>query len=74
MSVVKCIDCHVEFKSDQHVCRPDAKTEPACGDCRFWLEGDNNSGYCRRMPPVVVAPNTSEFPLIYNKNWCGEFR
>lgn len=55
-----------------------------CRECRFY-HGSNRlpEGFCRRFPPSVMIQRNecedcweakSEYPIVRNKDWCGEFR
>jgi hypothetical protein len=57
------------------------KTEPNCSQCgyyRFYLDNkDRTIGICRRAPPSVLIDHEGDpisvWPLVDNKNFCGEF-
>ena len=42
-----------------------------CIDCKFYVpfRTGNDKGECRRYPP----DNNNEFPVVKDKDWCGEF-
>jgi len=50
----------------------------SCGQCRFWLDGDE-LGVCHRHAPMPYAaenePGDAEtvWPLTSANQWCGEF-
>lgn len=46
-----------------------------CENCRFWLEYDEDGGFCRRFPPecVVVDDDLHALqPKVMHRDWCGE--
>jgi hypothetical protein len=55
------------------------RSTDSCEVCRFWdclsssnPSDDENSGYCRRLPPRV-STRLAIWPLVCGDDWCGEF-
>lgn len=63
--------------------------EEKCINCKFYLEGSDRSGMCRRHPPLPVVSISyngpgevyssdqsynSFFPEVYTDEWCGEWK
>jgi len=53
-------------------------TTDICKDCRFWQQGQDGFGICRRYPPT--DPKTADarwpswrYPITEMNYWCGEF-
>lgn len=51
---------------------------PSCGSCSFFeREPKEETGYCRRYPPVIINLNDDEYesilPIVNLTDWCGEF-
>ena len=49
------------------------------GNCKACLFFGNNlegrKGYCKRYPPQPVGEgNISKYPIVYQDDWCGEYR
>lgn len=45
-----------------------------CATCRWW-QGEEDLGYCKRFPPLVVVINSeseTEFPVMRHDDHCGE--
>lgn len=52
---------------------------PTCKDCFYHREiGNEIAVACHRYPPAITKVEegriTSNFPLINNETWCGEYR
>jgi len=54
---------------------------PKCEHCKFLFQLEvhpEDSGLCRRFPPVVMRhdANTTltSFPYVQLEEWCGEFQ
>jgi hypothetical protein len=54
-----------------------------CSDCKFFMhvQGNNENGVCRRMPPLafpVLTPQgmipVSNFAIVQKAAWCGEYK
>lgn len=61
--------------------------EQECWSCIFYLREDDENGWCRRHPPVIVesminkgisAENAliyaTRFPSLSAFDWCGEYK
>jgi hypothetical protein len=50
-------------------------TRDQCGKCKFWRATFRDlSGICRRFPPVVLRRDESTyFPEVSARDWCGEY-
>ena len=49
----------------------------ACGNCKFFLQGDLDAGKCRVNPPVLMFNGGEEvdgFPKVWVSDWCGAYR
>lgn len=48
-----------------------------CKNCTYWEEGIDETGLCRKSPPVVLMSSDdsvdSYWPKTHSINWCGEF-
>lgn len=54
-----------------------------CGECAYFEPSSTPirigtekvpAGYCHRYPPAALNQNTSAFPIVLDRLWCGEFR
>lgn len=49
-----------------------------CENCKFRLPDEDDYSICLRYPPVDVldakATMVSQFPLVKNHWWCGEWK
>ena len=48
-----------------------------CCACRFWetLKNDDSLGHCHRFPPQIKGPeDDGRYPLVFDAEWCGEFK
>ena len=65
---------------------PTLKNVKICKNCRHYAayiyENDvgghtdqltSDYGECRRFPPQVVQEEQSNFPIVDDTTWCGEF-
>lgn len=41
-----------------------------CKECRFYMKRIEESGLCRRHPPL----NLRYWPVVDTDDWCGEFQ
>jgi hypothetical protein len=54
--------------------------KPCCRSCAFFMptKAARHPGFalglCRRFPPNQVAGGTAVQPVMFEANWCGEFR
>ena len=49
----------------------------ACANCQFYLKGalDQGSGECRIGRPFLSTNGSRRvWPVVFNEDWCGEFR
>jgi hypothetical protein len=50
-----------------------SETEERCEACRYFDDGDELLGRCRRYPPKIMSRDTAVFPAVGKDEWCGEF-
>jgi hypothetical protein len=51
--------------------------DECCGNCRWFARISEDTGLCRRYPPVPIQQNgaiSSEFPVVMSESICGEFK
>jgi hypothetical protein len=66
--------------------RPMLRTVKICRNCRHFAayvyenvadgiadQLTSDYGECRRFPPVIIEMEESNFPVVEENTWCGEF-